>query len=172
MIDSSGQYGQQTVVQQAVEGMLAVLPVRIVEWVRIGAIPHWVDADLLTCLTGDSDLSQTVLAYFQRLSLIHRDSEGRFRYHTHLREYLLAWWHEGYLDRCQYVNQTLVAYFNNLIQTSPPLEQVVYAQEALYHLLQADEVRGLQMLQERFEDLCATLSDECGGGIDRVVWLN
>jgi tetratricopeptide (TPR) repeat protein len=137
---------------RAVEGLLASLPPRAADALRLAAIPHWFDEKLLELLGGtELDVAQAML-YLRRFRFVRQDVQGRFRYHENVRDYLLTWWREEEADRYQAANRTALAHFRALAEAAIVAERPIYEQEALYHLLIVDEAAGLQNLCALFED--------------------
>lgn len=139
-------------IRRAVEGLLASIPPQVADAIRLGAIPHWVDQELLGRLCGDeSDVAQ-VVTYLRRFRFVRQDAQGRFRYHDKVRGYLLAWWRQERPHQYEIANRSALAHFRALAEAAPSVERPVYEREVLYHLLIVDETAGLRYLSARFED--------------------
>jgi tetratricopeptide (TPR) repeat protein len=146
---------QQPVIRRIVEELLASLPPPVADAVRLGAIPHWFDPQLLDRLcSGELDVAQ-VMPYLQRFRFVRQDAQGHFRYHDKVRDDLLAWWREEHPHQYEVANRSALAYFSALAEAANSIERPLYEREVLYHLLIVDETAGLQYLAEWFEDACA-----------------
>ena len=141
------------VVRIAVEGIVASMPDRVANAIRLGAIPHWFDEKLLARLIGeDTDLGE-VAGYLKRLSFVRQDTKGRFRYHVAVRDYLIAWWREERSHQYKEANRKALAYFEASVETASFSEHPTYEREVVYHLLIEDEATGRRYLSTRFEEL-------------------
>jgi tetratricopeptide (TPR) repeat protein len=139
----------------AAEALLTSLPSEVGDIIRLGAIPNWFDRKLLARLCGRELDAVQAMPYLDRLRFVRKDTQGRFRYHGEVRDYLLAWWKARQRDRHYVVaNQHALAYFSALAEAATEVERPVYEREVLYHLLIVDESVGLGYLSARFETAC------------------
>jgi len=127
---------------QAIEGLLGRLPADLVEAIRLGAIPHRVDAELLSLLRGREEGTDLLLEEMQRLGLLAETSSGWLAYHEQVRSHLLA----GLQSQpaiYQPANLAAVVYFAGRLarpgNPNPEGDRLEY----LYHQLAADEKAGL-----------------------------
>jgi tetratricopeptide (TPR) repeat protein len=139
---------------RTVEDLLALMPLQVADAIRVGAIPHWFDQDLFAHLGhGELDVAQA-MTYLRRLRFVREDTQGRFRYHDEVRDYLLAWWRQERPHQYEVANRSALAHFRALAEAATSIERPVYEREVLYHLLIVDETVGLRYLSARFEDAC------------------
>jgi tetratricopeptide (TPR) repeat protein len=137
---------------RTVEDLLALMPLQVADAIRVGAIPHWFDQDLFAHLGhGELDVAQA-MTYLRRLRFVWEDTQGRFRYHDEVRDYLLAWWRQERPHQYEVANRSALAHFRALAEAAISIERPVYEREVLYHLLIVDETAGLRYLSARFED--------------------
>jgi hypothetical protein len=138
--------------QRVVESLLGRMPAPVADAVRLGAIPHWFDQDLLARLGGgELDMSQ-VTRYLRRLRFVREDAGGRFRYHDEVRDYLLDWWRKERAHQYQMANRAALVRFNALTEAASDFERSSYEREVAYHMLVVDEEVGLRYLSQRIEE--------------------
>lgn len=145
---------QERLFSGIIENFLQSASPQIAELIRLGAIPHWLDDDLLKSLLAETEIAPEVLEQFLKLSFIRKNQQGRLLYHDQIRKYLLAWWKSNRLQQSQNINHKLSSYFITLAQAGSPGEQTQYEVEAFYHLLQANEEQGLDELRKNYEKYC------------------
>jgi tetratricopeptide (TPR) repeat protein len=146
---------QRSTVGNAVGDILAVIPPQIAQALRLGAIPHWFDEELLAHLSGAKlDVSE-VRPYLQQFGFVKQDALGHFRYDREVRDYLLGWWRDEGLEEYRAASRLAQSYFEVQSQSTLFVERPMYEREVLYHLLATDETAGLKQLATLFEDALA-----------------
>ena len=154
MWNNSNMVEQQALVGQAIEGIWRSMPGQTADVLRLAAIPHWFNEDLLMALAGAQIDWPQILPYLDRLSFIRQDMQGNFRFHAEIRTYLLGWWRQEQLQRYKAANQKALHYFEAALKTDDFMRRSVYEHEVLYHLLSTDEDKGLAYLGSKFEEMC------------------
>jgi hypothetical protein len=134
----------------AIEGLLRRLPPELVEAIRLGAIPHRFDAELLSLLRGSAAGTGSLLEEMRRLGLLRETASGWLTYHDRLRSHLLA----GLQNQpaiYRQANAQAAEYFRTRLarEGNPNPESDLL--EYLYHLLAADETTGLIQLRRSFD---------------------
>lgn len=142
----------QAAIRRAVEDLLASISSPTADAIRLGAIPHWVDEQLLGQLTGDEGEATRAATYLRRFRFVRQDAQGHFHYQAKVRDYLLAWWREERPDSYRAANRSALDYFRALADAAPDVERPVYERQVLYHMLVVDERAGLRYLGDHFEE--------------------
>lgn len=142
----------QDAIRDAVEGILVSMPPPVAEAIRLAAIPHWFDENLLELTVGDRVDVGRVLAYVRDFRFVRQDVQEGYRFHNTVRDYLLTWWRRERPDEYKAANQVALDYFNRLAGAAIGIERPAYEREVLYHQLIVDESTGLHYLSTRFED--------------------
>jgi tetratricopeptide (TPR) repeat protein len=127
---------------QVLEGLLGRLPPELAGAIRLGAVPHRFDAELLGLLLGGEAGTDSLLEEMQRLGLVGETSSGWLAYHEQIRSHLLAKL-QNQPEICQPANVQAAAYFARRLaqpeNPNPNSDRLEY----LYHQLVADETAGL-----------------------------
>ncbi len=139
---------------------------RLGEVVRLGAIPRWLDRDVLAAVrAADDGLEEKILARLRQFSFVNEDatasalgySEARLVYSREMRRFLLEHWRAEDLAGFVQANRRLAVYFKQQVEDLP--KQDPRHGEArlawLYHSLGADPAAGMKLLSELFEDTAA-----------------
>ncbi len=134
----------------AIDGLLGRLPSELVEAVRLGAVPHRFDAELLSLLRGSAVDTDLLLERMRRLGLLGETASGWLTYPDTLRSHLLAelqsrpaTYREASARAADYF-QARRARPGNPNPDSDLLEH-------LYHELAADKTTGLIQLRHYFD---------------------
>ncbi len=140
---------------QATEGWLRRLPPGVVEAIRLGAIPHRFDADLLSLLRGSTVGTDSLLEEMRRLGLLRETASGWLAYHDQLRSHLLAGLqHQPAVY--QQANARAADYFRTRLAREGNPNPEGDLLEYLYHLLAVDEATGLIQLRRHFDSFTRT----------------
>ncbi len=146
---------------------------RKAEVLRRCAIPRWFDASILRVLRESEDSNERILDQMREFSFIRDLGDGRMAYHDQVRQILLAEWLEQRPRELTQIHRRLYSYFNNrmtppgstrramqLVPESNMLSVVpmsvqadMFRREALYHLINADPIRGMDELRAAFDEL-------------------
>ena len=136
--------------EQAIEGLLRRLPPELGEAIRLGAIPHHFDAELLSLLRGSAADTGSLLEEMRRLGFLGETVSGWLTYHDQLRSHLLAGL-QSQPGVYRQANARAAEYFRTrLAQEGNPNPESDLL-EYLYHQLAADETTGLVQLR-RYSD--------------------
>jgi hypothetical protein len=146
--------GTPEIIRSTVEGLLATFPLEIAAAIRLAAIPHWVDRDLLGALLPNRSLTERVLTCLGELPFVRQDEQGHLRLHDAVRAYLWVWCLRQQPGQYEEANRAALHHFRALADTATSAELAVYHLEILYHLLSVDQREGIRYLRERFEDAC------------------
>jgi len=137
------------------ESLLAALPRTVARLLRLGAIPHWLDADLIALLLEPGEMETAVFqTYLANLRFVRLDEQGRYHFHNSVRRHLHSWWQRENPQVYQQTHERLWRHFMRRAETAVPPDRAIYQTEALYHQLYAAEDAGLQTLQTLFESAC------------------
>ena len=152
---SEGNIDPQPDFGQVVDTLLKRLPVEQVQAIRLGAIPHRFNTELLSVLSGATTDTDTLLEIMHRLGFLVETRSGWFAYHDHLRNHLLVYM-QGQLVVYRRANARAAEYFHDrLAQKSNP-DQDSDLLEYLYHQLASDETIGLLELRRYFNNFRQT----------------
>lgn len=146
---------QRKMLGTAIEGILAAVPPQVAQALRLGAIPHWFDEELLARLGGDQLDVAEVRSYLVRFGFVDQDARGCFRYDQQVRDYLLTWWQRENREEYRATSRLAQSYFQDQGRIAPFVERPMYEREVLYHMLVVDETAGLKHLAGLFEDALA-----------------
>jgi tetratricopeptide (TPR) repeat protein len=139
----------------AIEGLLTRLPPELVEAIRLGAVPHRFDPQLLSLLRGSATDTASLLAEMRRLGFLGEAVSGWLTYHDQLRNRLLAGL-QSQPALYRQANARAAGYFRTrlaLKQNPNPDGDLL---EYLYHLLVADETAGLVQLRRHVDGFTRT----------------
>jgi tetratricopeptide (TPR) repeat protein len=148
---------------------------RKAEVLRRCAIPRWFDLSILRVLRENDEGNERILDQMRELSFVRDMGDGRLAYHDEVRQILLAEWARERPDELAQIHRRLYSYFSN--RTTPPgsnrkamplvpdstmlsvvplsIQSDMFRREALYHLLNADSLRGMDELRAAFGELQA-----------------
>ncbi|EFO79843.1 tetratricopeptide domain-containing protein [Oscillochloris trichoides DG-6] len=143
------------------------------ELLRRCAIPRWFDASVLRVLREHEQGNEALLAELRQLSCVHELGDGRLAFLPEVRSLLLKEWEQQRHDELIQIHRRLYSYFSN--RTTPPgstrramsllpessllsvipisLQSDLFQREALYHLIHADPLRGIDELRAIFNTL-------------------
>ncbi|NTW01964.1 MAG: hypothetical protein HGA19_11855, partial [Oscillochloris sp.] len=143
------------------------------EVLRRCAIPRWFDASLLRVLRESEDGNERIVEQLREFSFVRDLGDGRMAYHDQVRQILLTEWIEQRSEELIQIHRRLYSYFNN--RTTPPgstrramqlvpesnmlsvlpmsIQADMFRREALYHLINADPIRGMDELRVAFTEL-------------------
>jgi tetratricopeptide (TPR) repeat protein len=123
------------------------------EAIRLCAIPHWFNKDILAWLRGDgnkpSKRTETILEELKLRELAFGDAEKLFL-HDNVRNLLLYRWRKENPEAFKKLNGEIATYYGYKLQGSVSAGEAEWEREEMYHLLVADKERGI----ERFKSLC------------------
>ena len=127
----------------------------LAEAVHLSAIPHGFGLDLLSALRGTAEGTPELLAAMQRCGFAAEIAAARFAHHGSVRGFLLA---QAQRDLAAYreANGRAAAFFEGRIGRGESRNVERDRLEQIYHLLAADEARGLLQLRLAFEGAYAT----------------
>lgn len=127
----------------------------LAEAIRLCAIPHRFNKEILAWLRGEgtkpSQRTETILEELKLKELAFVSRENLFL-HDNVRNLLLHRWRKENPEDFKALNGEIAAYYEYKLQQSVSSDQqrVGWEREEMYHLLVADEERGI----DRFESLC------------------
>jgi tetratricopeptide (TPR) repeat protein len=157
----------------SVDQILAGADARKAEILRRCAVPRWFDASVLGLLREKSDDNERFMLKLREYSFVRDLSDGRLAYHDRVRETLLSEWERDRPEELRKLHLKLYAYFNervtplgsarralpsatgSMVMSVVPMsvQADLWRREAIYHLLCADEERGLAELRRTFNEL-------------------
>jgi tetratricopeptide (TPR) repeat protein len=123
--------------------------------IRLCAIPHRFNKEILAWLRGEgkkpSHRTETILEELKLKELAFVGRENLFL-HDNVRNLLLHRWRKQNPDDFKALNGRIAAYYEYKLQQpiSSDQQRVAWEREEMYHLLVADEERGI----DRFKSLC------------------
>ncbi|HET6891751.1 MAG TPA: hypothetical protein VFH31_11665, partial [Pyrinomonadaceae bacterium] len=127
----------------------------LAEAIRLCAIPHWFNKEILAWLRGEEGTSleqtETILDELKLKMLAFVRSEHLFL-HDNVRNLLLHRWRKEKPEDFRALNGIVAAYYEDKLQQSVSSDQqrAEWEREEMYHLLVADQQRGI----DRFKTLC------------------
>lgn len=132
----------------------------LAEAVRLCAIPHGFNAEILTWLRGEgskrSTGTETLLETLKSKNLAFVRPDKLF-FHDNVRKLLVDRWLKNNSEDFKKLNEKVAAYYDYKLKQSvsddqghTPDQRAQWEREEMYHLLVADEERG----RERFKSLC------------------
>src|SRR5436190_3740843 len=138
---------------------------KLAEAVRLCAIPHWFNAEILALLRGEagkpSVRTETILEGLKSKNLAFVQLDKLF-FHDDVRNLLVNRWRKNNPEDFKKLNGKVAAYYDYKLQQSVSDDQgrradqrAEWEREEMYHLLVADEDRG----RERFKSLCNRAMD-------------
>ena len=135
---------------QVLEELLRHLGPELAEALRLSAIPHGFDLDLLSALRGTAAQTPELLAAMQHLGLVAEIAPAHFALHSTVRSYLLG---QAQRDPAGYgkANSRAATFFESRLHRGESQAIERDGAEQIFHLLAADEGRGLLRLRLAFE---------------------
>ncbi|NTW97375.1 MAG: hypothetical protein HGB28_02370 [Oscillochloris sp.] len=146
---------------------------RKAEVLRRCAIPRWFDPSIVRVLRESEESNERIVEQLREFSFIRDLGDGRMAYHDQVRTILLAEWAAQRHEELIQIHRRLYSYFNN--RTTPPgstrrtmqlvpesnllsvvplsVQSDMFRREALYHLISADPIRGMDELRVAFNEL-------------------
>ncbi len=172
-IHTSAELGTRVSLGQMILGPLLASSSRAqAEVLRRCAIPRWFDAAILQVLFEHETATHQLLSELRQLSCFHDLGDGRLTYLPEIRTLLLREWQNQRHDEFIQIHRRLYSYFRN--RTTPPgstrramsllpqssllsvvpvsLQSDLFQREALYHLIHADPIRGIDELRATFNE--------------------
>ncbi len=126
----------------------------VAEAIRFCAIPHWFNEEIIAWLRGEglkpSQRSREILAALTELTFVGPYHERGWAYHENVRDLLLRRWREGDGRGFRELSGRAAGYFEQKAEAATDEERDEGERERMYHLLVADEERGLGQLQSMF----------------------
>lgn len=160
----------------SIEQVLKAAKPNQAEVLRRCAVPRWVDAGVLRALLQDLETrkpAEELLDLLRSYSFVRELDDGRLAYHDQVRQALLDEWRRERPEAMQALHRQLYRYFNE--RTTPPgsnrramplmpdsttlsavpmsAQADLFRREAIYHLLHADQERGMEELRAAFREL-------------------
>jgi hypothetical protein len=142
---------------------------RQAEVLRRCALPRWFDASVLAELRANEEGNGRLIELLSDYSFVRELGDGRLAYHRRVRAALLADWQRERAAELQALHGQLADYFfrrttplgtpRPVLEAGPALNALpqspreLWRREAIYHLLQYDQQRGIVALREEFEAL-------------------
>jgi tetratricopeptide (TPR) repeat protein len=123
----------------------------VAEAIRLCAIPHWFDAEILAWLRGEgrepSERTMEILAELTKLTFVAPYHGRGYAYHKSVRDLVLRRWRKEQAGRFREVSGAAVAYCAEKQQSAelPERQRAGWQREEMYHLLAADEERGIAL---------------------------
>jgi tetratricopeptide (TPR) repeat protein len=125
----------------------------VAEAIRFCAIPHWFNEEIIAWLRGEglkpSQRSREILAALTELTFVGPYRDRGWAYHENVRDLLLRWW-ERDSEEFRELSGRAADYFEQKAEAAADEEHDEWEREQMYHLLVADEERGLEQLQSMF----------------------
>ncbi|WP_429886356.1 tetratricopeptide repeat protein [Geoalkalibacter halelectricus] len=135
-----------------VELLLARMEPRKANQLRLCAIPHHFDADLLRLLAPelDADLARERCEEFMRLAIVIASGEDLIL-HEEARTYLFHWWlrPENWPDFVA-ANAALVDWFSHREGEPPEAQREEWQDQRMFHLLGCDQEQGFAEFERLF----------------------
>ncbi len=142
---------------------------RQAEVLRRCALPRWFDAGVLAVLRENEEGNERLIELLSDYSFVRELDDGRLAYHRRVRAALLADWQRERPAELQALHERLADYFfqrttplgtpKPVLEAGPALSALpqspreLWRREAIYHLLQSDQSRGIVALRDEFESL-------------------
>jgi hypothetical protein len=140
---------------RAVEDILRQLAPRLGEAIQLAAIPHRLEAGLLSRLRGESQDTDGLLTEMRRLGFIVETPAGLLAYPEVLREVVLTRM-QRQPDSYRRASAQAADYYRSRLNQSENLNPERDLLEVLYHQLAADEISGLNELRLYFDRFLQT----------------
>jgi tetratricopeptide (TPR) repeat protein len=126
-------------------------PEIVAKAIRFCAIPHWFDEDILDCLLGEEhdplEPTGAILAKLAKLAFVSPRHNHGYVYLKTVRDLLLPNWRENaeLFQNFQEKSGKVADYYEDMLQVDGPSEEqrAEWEREKMYHLLVADEGRGI-----------------------------
>lgn len=149
--------------QKLLDSVINVLKPNLAEAILLCAIPHWFNKEILAWLLGEgrepSEQTRMLLdeLRLKKLVVVHRPDDQSYEVHEKARDLLLRRWRDEDTERFRELNMTVAAYFTYILQMeeSSGEQRAEWEREEMYHLLVADEERGIDL----FINLCNRASE-------------
>lgn len=142
---------------------------RQAEVLRRCALPRWFDAGVLAVLRENDEGNERLIELLSSYSFVRELDDGRLVYHRRVRAALLADWQRDRPAELTTLHERLADYFfrrttplgtprpvleaGSALSALPQSPRELWRREAIYHLLQYDQQRGIAELREEFEAL-------------------
>src|SRR6266496_533707 len=145
---TSGMDDEQDV-GKILDELLASAEPDIAEAVRLCALPHWFNEDILAWLRGEegepSGRTLEILSKLIRLPFVDSHQDRGYAYQKNVRNLLLRRWRENNVKRFEELSGNTAAYFTNRLRSEELSEQqrAEWEFEEVYHLLVADKKHGI-----------------------------
>lgn len=136
----------------ALDQLLAALPAVSARVVRLCAVPHWLDQDLLAALLSDPGEVEPAFGVLQRLRIVSWETDGRFRIHDAARPHLREQLQLTDPSNWRAANAAAWSFFRTRAAGADAESGAADAVEALYHQLVVDEPAALAELGRRFDE--------------------
>ena len=154
---------QEALLAQLMETLQRKNP-RLAQAVRLGALPRWLDREVLAAARGEEDgLEEKILARLRRFSFVNeepsplagrdgQEEETRLVYSREMRRFLLDWWLAQDLAGYLAGNRRLRDYFQAWLDAHTPQDPRYdeYLLAHLYHALAVDPAAGMERLAQLF----------------------
>jgi tetratricopeptide (TPR) repeat protein len=126
----------------------------VAEAIRFCAIPHWFNEEIIAWLRGEglkpSRRSREILAALTELTFVGPYYERGWAYHENVRDLLLRRWRERDGQEFKELSGRSAGYFEQRAEAATDEERDAWEREQMYHLLMADEERGLKQFHSMF----------------------
>ena len=173
LLQLAGAKSGDAVLAFTIEQVLSSADPRKAEIIRRCAVPRWFDTRVLGLLRGKEDANDRYLDKLREYSFVRDLGDGRLAYHDRVRAMLLAEWERGRPAELEQLHTQLYDYFSRrttplgsnrklmptalgstVINVVPMSVQAdLWRREAIYHLLNIDQVRGMDELRATFTEL-------------------
>jgi len=123
----------------------------VAEAIRLCAIPHWFNEEILAWLRGEgrepSGQTREILAELTKLAFVGPYRDRGCACHENVRNMLLRRWRKEKAERFQELSGVAAAYYADKLQVRESSEEqrAEWEREEMYHLLVADEGRGIDL---------------------------
>jgi tetratricopeptide (TPR) repeat protein len=126
----------------------------VAEAIRFCAIPHWFNEEIIAWLRGEglnpSQRSREILAALTELTFVGPYYDLGWAYHENVRDLLLRRWQERDAKEFKELSGRSAGYFEQRAEAATDEERDAWEREQMYHLLVADEERGLKQFHSMF----------------------
>jgi tetratricopeptide (TPR) repeat protein len=123
----------------------------VAEAIHLCAIPHWFNEEILAWPRGEgrepSGRTREILAKLTGLTFVGPYHDRGYAYHENVRNLLLGRWRKEKAERFQELSGIAAAYYADRLQVgiSSAERRAEWEREEMYHLLVADEGRGINL---------------------------
>jgi tetratricopeptide (TPR) repeat protein len=141
---------ERSKLEQLLEQLLNNTSPQLANYIRLGAIPHWLDQELAAVLYGEAEEAASILAGLGQFRFISEIAPGQLAYHDQVRAYFLKAWIADNPSRFRQLSQQLAKHYLDRFSQPGQTPQAILP-EWIYHLLAANPDIGIIQLSRLFE---------------------